>query len=151
MAGIHENSHCTRAEKEGQLSHIILFRIVLFSVKCLRTEIVWSLAAQTGKIIASGACFPAKKMFRDVRCTSSGAYGSTLDKVGCGNTLSSCKSVLLHRLPKDVGAGAVLRKKWLAKIPRENTPLTPNSYICGIHFPADHPDEENDSPSIFLG
>ena len=45
----------------------------------------------------------------------------------------------------------MLRKKWLARIPRENTPLTPNSYICGIHFPAGHPDAENDSPSIFLG
>ena len=45
----------------------------------------------------------------------------------------------------------MLRKKWLARIPRENTPLMPNGYICGIHFPAGHPDEDNDSPSIFLG
>ena len=29
--------------------------------------------------------------------------------------------------------------------------MTPNSYICGIHFPAGHPDEESHSPSIFLG
>ena len=42
----------------------------------------------------------------------------------------------------------MLRKKWLARMP---TPLTHNSYICGIHFPADHPDAESDSPSIFLG
>ena len=67
----------------------------------------------------------------------------------CGSP--SCKSVLFHRLPKDVGARAVLSKKWLARIPRENTPLTPNNYICGIHFPAGHPDEDNDSPFIFLG
>ena len=77
--------------------------------------------------------------------------GSTLDKVGCGNTSPSCKSVSFHRLPKDVGARTVLRKKWLARIPRENMPLTLNSYICGIHFPAGHPDEDNDSPLIFLG
>ena len=77
--------------------------------------------------------------------------GSMLDKVGCGNPSHSCKSVSFHRLPKDVGARAVLRKKWIARIPRENTPLTPNSHICGIHFPAGHPDEDNDSPLIFLG
>ena len=29
--------------------------------------------------------------------------------------------------------------------------MTPNSYICGIHFPAGRPDEEHDTPSIFLG
>ena len=45
----------------------------------------------------------------------------------------------------------MLRKKWLARIPRENTPLMPNSYICDIHFPAGRPDEDNDSPLIFLG
>ena len=30
--------------------------------------------------------------------------GSMLNKVGCGNTSPSCKSVSFHRLPKDVGA-----------------------------------------------
>ncbi len=52
------------------------------------------------------------------------------------------KSVSFCQVLKDVGACTVLRKKWLAKIPRENTPLTPNSGI--------QPDEENDSHSIFL-
>ena len=77
--------------------------------------------------------------------------GSKLDQIGCGNTSLLCKSVSFHRLPKDAGSRAVLRKKWLARIPRENTPLTPNSYICGIHFPAGRPDEKHDTPSIFLG
>jgi hypothetical protein len=29
--------------------------------------------------------------------------------------------------------------------------LTPNTYVCGVHFPAGHPDKGNDTPSIFLG
>ena len=29
-------------------------------------------------------------------------------------------------------------------------PLTTNSYICGIHFPAGCPDEKHDTPLIFL-
>ena len=38
-------------------------------MKCLRTQIMWSLAARAGKIIANGAC-RSVKMFMDV----SGAY-----------------------------------------------------------------------------
>lgn len=30
-------------------------------------------------------------------------------------------------------------------------PLAPNSYICGIHFPAGHPNKDHYSSSIFLG
>ena len=45
----------------------------------------------------------------------------------------------------------MLRKTWLARIPRDDMPLTSNSYICGIHFLAGHSNEESDSPSIFLG
>ena len=52
--------------------------------------------------------------------------GSTLEKVSCGNTSPSCKSVSFHGLPKDVGGCAVLRK------------------MC-------HSDEEYGSPLIFLG
>ena len=53
--------------------------------------------------------------------------GSMFDKVGCDNASHSCKSVSYHRLLKDAGAHTVLRKKWLTRIPRENTPLMPNS------------------------
>jgi hypothetical protein len=45
----------------------------------------------------------------------------------------------------------VLRRKWLARIPRENTPVSANSYICGVHFPAAHPDNEYDTPAKFMG
>ena len=86
----------------------------------------------------------------DVRGRKRRLCGSTLDKVSCGNTSPSCQSVF-HRLPKDMGVCAVLSKMWLAKMPKENTPLMPNSYIYGIHVPAGHPDEENGSPLIFLG
>ena len=77
--------------------------------------------------------------------------GSRLDKVGCRNTSSLCKAVSFHRLPKDAGTRGVLRRKWLAHIPRENTPVSANSYICGVHFPAGHPDDECDTPVKFVG
>ena len=31
----------------------------------------------------------------------------------------------------------------------KNTPLTRNSYVCGVHFPEGAPDEEHDAPCMF--
>ena len=45
----------------------------------------------------------------------------------------------------------MLRRKWLARIPRENTPVSANFYLCGVHFPATHPDNEYDTPAKFMG
>ena len=74
MARIHQNGCHTHAGKVGQLPHIILWRNCFIWCKMSCTRIVWSLAAQTGQIIASGACFPAEKMFRGVRCMPSSTY-----------------------------------------------------------------------------
>ena len=84
-------------------------------------------------------------MFKDVKCTSS--------DVNVDSHSIRLAAATLHLLTNQshfTGYRAVLRKNCLARIRRENTPLTPNSYICGIHFPAGHPDEESDSPSSFL-
>ena len=55
------------------------------------------------------------------------------------------------RLPKNGARRGELRKRWLAKIPRKNTPLSRTSYVCGIHFPSGRPDRDDDSPGVFLG
>ena len=76
--------------------------------------------------------------------------GSTATKVGCGNGSSLCKSLSFFRLPKEGKRRGQLRKKWLARIPRKNTPLTRNSYVCGVHFPEGAPDEEHNAPCMFF-
>ncbi|XP_065195428.1 uncharacterized protein LOC135827887 [Sycon ciliatum] len=76
--------------------------------------------------------------------------GSDLARVGCGGTAEVCKAVSFHRLPKDSDRRRHIRAEWLAKIPRVNTPLSGNSYVCGVHFPGGRPVTEDEPPSRFL-
>ena len=77
--------------------------------------------------------------------------GFRLEKFGCGNQSEKCKSVSFFCLPIDGVRRGELRERWLAKIPRKNTPLSRNSYVCGIHFSSGRPDRDDDSPVAFLG
>ncbi len=152
MARIHQNGCRAHVGKVGQLPCIILWRNCFVRHKMPFHANFVVPGCPNRKDHCKWGLFPSEEdvQGRNVYVKRS-LCESTLDKVGCSNTTPSCKSVSFHWLPKDLGARAVLTKKWLAKIPREDTRLTPNSYICGIHFPTGHLDEDNDSPSIFLG
>ena len=76
--------------------------------------------------------------------------GCEESRLGCKGQAKLCNAVSFHRLPADTVKRKAARQKWLAKIPRENIPLTSNSYVCGIHFPAGHPTTPEEPPTIFL-
>ena len=48
---------------------------------------------------------------------------------GCKAESEQCKRLSFYRLPRNED----LRRRWIAAIPRSNTPLMENSYVCG-HF-----------------
>ena len=79
------------------------------------------------------------------RYTKQRLCGQTSDG-GCKNRSDACKGLSFHRLP----ASEKLRKAWIVKIRRENTPLTPNSYVCGVHFEGQRRSSTDDLPVIFV-
>ncbi len=66
-------------------------------------------------------------------------------KGGCRNSAGVCKGLSFHRLPADKH----LRSDWLVKIRRINTPLTANTYVCGVHFEGGRRKGVTSSPTIF--
>lgn len=76
------------------------------------------------------------------RSTSSGQ-----GRQGCRGESAVCKGVSYHRLPLE----NQLRKQWIAAIPRANTPISANSYICGQHFVEGRRRCYKDVPTIFEG
>ena len=66
---------------------------------------------------------------------------------GCRGQGAACRSVTFHRLP----ARKELQKRWLAAIPRVNTPITKNSYVCGQHFQGGQRRGIDDVPCVFEG
>ena len=105
MARIHQNGRRARAGKVGQLSHIILWRNRFVRRKMPSHANCVVLGCPNRKDHCKWGLFPSEEdvQGRKVyvkRCLC----GSTLNKVACGNTSLSCKSVSFHRLPKDVGA-----------------------------------------------
>lgn len=64
---------------------------------------------------------------------------------GCNGLSTVCKELSYHRLP----SCTKLRSTWIHKIRRVNTPLTPNSYVCGIHFQGHRRQSVDDLPQFF--
>ena len=73
--------------------------------------------------------------------------GDPAERKGCGGSSPACKDLSFHRLPSDTD----LRKQWLAAIPRTNTPLTSNSYVCGQHFLGGKRARPDNVPKVFVG
>ena len=78
--------------------------------------------------------------------------GSTATRVGCDGKAEECSRISFATLPSDTPRRAKVRQIWLAKIPRDNTPLTENSRVCSAHFPNNvRPDDKDEPPTIFVG
>ena len=93
------------------------------------------------KICASGVFFQARRKSMVVKFMFAvDCVDRRRTKVGCGNGNSLCKSLSFFRLPKEGKRRGPFRKKWLARIPRKNTPLKSNSYVCVVHFPEGAPE-----------
>ena len=73
--------------------------------------------------------------------------GATND-VGCMGRAEICKGLSFHRLPAD--SQGSLRQEWIQRMRRVNTPLTPNSFVCGVHFAGKRRMSTADLPSVFL-
>ena len=67
------------------------------------------------------------------------------EKAGCRNTSPICTGLSFHRLP----ANKHLRKDWIAKIRRDNTPMGENTYVCGVHFEGGRRRDVDSLPVIF--
>ena len=67
-------------------------------------------------------------------------------KGGCKNTSTVCKELSFHRLP----ANKELRRTWIVKIHRDNTPVTPNTRVCGVHFDGGRRRDTRSIPTTFL-
>ena len=65
---------------------------------------------------------------------------------GCKNTSGVCKGLSFHRLP----AKEEQRREWIVKIRRKNTPLTPNTYVCGVHFDGGKRQDASSVPTRFV-
>ena len=74
------------------------------------------------------------------------------DTDNCHNASEVCQSVTFARLLKDSDRRRAVRKQWLQKIPRENTPLSKHSCVCSVHFVGGRCDyRRGDVPLIFEG
>lgn len=67
----------------------------------------------------------------------------------CLNSSPECQAVRFPRIPKDSAKRRELRLKWLARIPRQNTPTSEHSCVCTVHFPGGVCDVRKDVPTIF--
>ena len=105
MARIHQNGRRARAGKVGQLPHIILWRNRFVRRKMPSHANCVVPGCPNRKDHCKWDLFPSEEDVQGRKAyVKRRLCGSTLNKVGCGNTSPSCKSVLFHRLPKDVGA-----------------------------------------------
>ena len=69
----------------------------------------------------------------------------------CKGSSQVCQTVTLPGILKDSKRCGALRKLWLQKIPRQNTPTSSHSCVCSVHFVGGTCDSKKDVPTIFLG
>ena len=69
----------------------------------------------------------------------------------CKGLAQVCQAVTFPRIPKDSKRRGALRKLWLQKIPRQNTPTSSHSCVCSVHFVGGTCDSKKDVPTIYLG